>query len=214
MLHTRLVASGGIVVALKRLFGRVDGATPAFARVGEGFFMARPAAVENAERISLGAGVKLGPNSVLRAVTKYPGNWLKSPDGQHVSQTFEPSLTIGDRVTATANLQVVAYDSVVIEDDVLFAANVYISDGSHAAVRGDVPYKYQGLGRVAPVRVGRGSWIGQNVVITPGVEIGEFCVVGAGSVVTRSVPPACMAAGAPARVIKRWNPDSEAWEHA
>lgn len=176
--------------------------------------MAQPAVVENAERISIGAGVKLGPNSVLRASARYPGAWLKSPDGTHVSQTFEPTLTIGDRVTATAGLQVIAYDSVVIEDDVLFAANVYISDGSHATTRGDVPYKYQGLDPVAPVRIGRGSWIGQNVVVRPGVEIGECCVVGAGSVVTRSVPDSCMAVGAPARVVKRWNADLEGWDHA
>lgn len=200
-------------MALRRLLGRSDEAAPAFASVGEGFFMAQPAVVENAERISVGSGVKLGPNSVLRASTEYPRNWLKSPDGRHVAQTFEPRLTIGDRVTATAALQVVAYDSVVIEDDVLFAGNVYISDGSHATGRGDVPYKYQGLDPVAPVRVGRGSWIGQNVVITPGVDIGELCVVGAGSVVTRSLPPSSVAAGAPAKVIKRWNSETGAWDH-
>lgn len=199
--------------ALKRLFGRGGAGVPAFAAVGDGFFMAQPAQVENPDRIKIGSGVKLGPDCVLRAKTSYPGNWLKSPDGNHVSQTFDPSLTLGDRVTATAGLQVIAYQSVVIEDDVLLAANVYISDGGHATVRGDVPYKYQGIGGVAPVRVGRGSWIGQNVVINPGVEIGELCVVGAGSVVTRSLPPASMAVGAPAKVIKLWNADTGAWDH-
>jgi hypothetical protein len=56
--------------------------------------------------------VKLGPNSELKCNTSYPGGWMRTPDGEHVAQTFEPRLTIGDRVTATASLQVIAFASV------------------------------------------------------------------------------------------------------
>lgn len=183
-----------------------------FATQAQGFVMQAPATVQNAERIYLGTDVKLGPNSVLRAATRYPdGSWMRHPTGEHVQQEFDPTIRIGDRVTATANLQLIAYQSIVIEDDVLFAANVYVSDGAHATSRGDVPYKYQGLDPVAPVRIGRGSWIGQNVVVLPGVDIGELCVVGSNSVVTRSLPGRSVAVGSPARVVKRWSEESGGW---
>ncbi len=199
---------------LPKLLRRLRGGrspVPAFASLGEGFVMQEPRSVVGAERISIGNHVKLGPGSELKANVRYPGGWLRHPAGDHVEQTFEPTLRVGDRVTATASLQVVAFQEVVIEDDVMFAANVFVADGTHASTRGDVPYKYQGIGPVAAVRVGRGAWIGQNAVIMPGVTVGELAVVGANSVVTRDVPPMTIVVGVPARPIKRWDPARDEW---
>lgn len=56
--------------------------------------------------------------------------------------------------------------------------------------------------RVAPVTIGDGAWISANCVIVPGVEIGRDCMIGAGSVVTRSTDPGSLWAGNPARRIK------------
>jgi len=64
---------------------------------------------------------------------------------------------------------------------------------------------------VAPVRIGRGAWLGQNVVVMPGVTIGELAVVGANSVVTRDVPPRTIAVGVPARPVKVWDDGARAW---
>lgn len=55
-------------------------------------------------------------------------------------------------------------------------------------------------------------WIGANVVITAGVTIGKHCVIAAGSVVTKDIPPYSIAAGNPARVIKQYNFESGVWE--
>ena len=180
---------------------------PTFANRPSGLVIDLPRQLVNPERMRFGDGVKIGPYSALKANVRYPGGWLRHPDGDHVEQTFEPTLEIGARVTATSALQITAFASIVIEDDVMFAANVFVADGTHATTRGDRPYKYQGIDRVAPVRICRGAWIGQNVVITPGVTIGAHAVIGANSVVTRDVPEGCIATGTPARVIRRWSDD-------
>ena len=53
-----------------------------------------------------------------------------------------------------------------------------------------------------PVRIGNDCWIGANVVICPGVTVGDRCVIGAGSVVTRDIPDDSIAVGVPARVLR------------
>ena len=56
-----------------------------------------------------------------------------------------------------------------------------------------------------------GVWIGNNVLIMPGVKIGKKAIIGAGSVVTRDVPPYTIAVGNPARVIKQFNMEKQQW---
>ena len=184
---------------------------PDFATAPKGLVMQRPRQLSNPQLIHIGDDVKLGPNSALRALTQAPGSWLAHPAGEHRSQTFTPELRVGNRVTATGGLQVAAHERIVIEDDVMFANNIFICDGLHGFERGDIPYKFQGIFRIAPIRVGRGAWIGQNVVIMPGVTIGELAIIGANSVVTKDVPPQTIAVGAPAKATRRWDPSSESW---
>jgi acetyltransferase-like isoleucine patch superfamily enzyme len=184
---------------------------PRFATPAHGLVIRLPRDIVNPHLIRFGRDTKIGPNSVLKATTGYPGRWLQHPEGRHVAQTFTPLIVFGDRVTATSSLQVVAFERIVIEDDVMFAGNIYVSDGQHGRTRGDRPYKFQGIEGVSPVRIGRGSWIGQNVVILPGSDIGELSIIGANSVVSGTVPPRSLAVGAPARVVRTWDPNREAW---
>jgi acetyltransferase-like isoleucine patch superfamily enzyme len=189
-----------------------EASLPAFANRPKGFVMQLPRRIHNPERITLGDDVKLGPNSVLSANSEYPGGWMHHPEGRHVTQQFDSRIVIGHRVTATSALQVVALKEIVIEDDVMFASNNFICDGLHAYHHANEPYKYQGMTRIAPIRIGRGSWIGQNVIVMPGVTIGELAIVGANSVVTRDVPARCIAVGNPARVVKRWDEAAQRWQ--
>jgi acetyltransferase-like isoleucine patch superfamily enzyme len=126
-------------------------------------------------------------------------------------QEFDPKIVIGNRVTATGRLTLAAHAQITIEDDVLFAANVNLTDGLHGFEHADEPYKYQPIFRIAPIVIKRGCWIGQNVVIMPGVTIGELSIIGANSVVTQSIPARCIAVGAPARVIKKWDEATGRW---
>jgi acetyltransferase-like isoleucine patch superfamily enzyme len=78
-----------------------------------------------------------------------------------------------------------------------------VSDSSHRYDDPDRPITWQGFEGKGPTRVGDNCWLGANVVVTSGVSIGERCVIGANSVVTGDLEPLSVAAGAPARTLRR-----------
>jgi acetyltransferase-like isoleucine patch superfamily enzyme len=92
--------------------------------------------------------------------------------------------------------------SILIEDDVMMGSGVHIYINNHRFDRMDIPFIDQGHYPAKPVILRKGCWIGANVIILPGVEIGENSVVGAGSVVTKSFPKGVVVAGNPAKFIK------------
>lgn len=185
---------------------------PTFANAPRNLRIPPPRQIRGADRMTIGNGVNLGPNCILKVTLEYPRGWAESDRYDVPQQKFDPHIEIGDGVTATSHLHIAAFDRIVVEDDVLMASNVFICDGLHAFDSAEVPYRYQGFFRIAPIRIGRGSWLGQNVVIMPGVTVGELSIVGANSVVTRDVPPQTIVGGAPARVLKRWNAAAGEWE--
>lgn len=176
---------------------------PTFANKQRGLRIGSPRRIANPDRIYLGDSVRIGPNSVLVACRGFKG----SKD----TQLFESRIRIGRNVKATATLQIYAASQVEIEDDVLIAANVFICDYFHGFSEVDRPYSDQPYWKIAPILVGRGSWLGQNVVIMPGVIIGKFCIIGASCVVTKSVPDYSIVVGNPGRVIKQWDFDKREW---
>ena len=123
-----------------------------------------------------------------------------------------PLIIIKDDASIGMGATVSAARQVVIGEHVLLARNVYISDHSHAFDDVNTPIVRQGINGIAPVAIGRHTWLGQNVVVLPGVTIGEHCVIGANSVVKSSIPDFSVAVGAPARVVKRYNQETRAWE--
>jgi acetyltransferase-like isoleucine patch superfamily enzyme len=123
-----------------------------------------------------------------------------------------PKLIMKDHVEIGMNATISAAKLIVIEENVFTAPNVYISDHGHEYRDVNVPIAMQGIRKVAEVRIGENTWLGQNVVILPGVTIGKHCVVGANSVVNRNVPDYCIAAGAPAKVRLLYNRETACWE--
>jgi len=178
---------------------------PEFATNPSHLKIGRPFNIMNSHLISIGNRVRLGPGCALLPLTRYPPvSWQSESADGNDRQSFNPMLRIGDGVVSSGFLQVFVQQNVDIGDNVMFASNVFINDAAHGYVTANTPYKHQPLFRVAPVRIGQGCWIGQNVVILPGVTIGELSIVGANSVVTHDVPARCIVAGAPARIIRRW----------
>jgi acetyltransferase-like isoleucine patch superfamily enzyme len=204
-----------IARALRRLYlmgeAYVEEDLPPFANEPKNLRIELPRRLAGTERMHIGNDVAIGPNSFLFAQTYYPTEVMRPPHRPMPVQHFEPSIVIGNRVTATGALTIGAMQRVEIEDDVMFATNVLVSDGLHGFAHAREPYKYQPMWRIAPIVVGRGSWVGQNAVIMPGVTIGELAIIGANSVVTRNVPARSIAVGNPARVVKRWDSVQEAW---
>lgn len=97
-------------------------------------------------------------------------------------------------------------EGVTIEDNVFVGHNVtFINDTYPRATTGDGRLQADADWKVEPTLVRRGASIGSGAVILSNVTIGENAIVGAGSVVTRDVPPYSIVAGNPARVIKKIN---------
>jgi acetyltransferase-like isoleucine patch superfamily enzyme len=105
-----------------------------------------------------------------------------------------------------------SFDTIEIEDDCLFGALVLIINGNHGYQDIRTPIKYQESYSTGPILIKAGSWIGRGACIMGGVTIGKNSVVGASSVVTKSIPDYCLAAGNPAKVIKKYNFEGKAWE--
>jgi acetyltransferase-like isoleucine patch superfamily enzyme len=147
-----------------------------------------PIRLSGEHRIALGDHVFVGS-----------GSWL-----QVIPETGNESvaISIGSGTSIAGACVISAVRSVIIEESVLLARNVYISDHIHKYTQYSTPILAQGLDKMLPVFIKRGAWLGQNVVVCPGVTIGKGTVIGANSVVTEDIPDYCVAAGAPARVVK------------
>lgn len=127
------------------------------------------------------------------------------------------TLIIGKHCEMGDNVHIVAHEGVVVGDNCLMASKIFISDTNHGDYSGD----NQSSPKIAPndrklvtkpVTVGNNVWIGENVCILPGVTIGDGCIIGANSVVNRDIPDNCIAVGAPAKVVKSFNLDTNRWE--
>lgn len=114
-----------------------------------------------------------------------------------------PVIVVGDNTSIGELATISAIRKIEIGESVLFARNVYISDHRHSYEDVSMPIQSQGIANVAEVKIGSNSWLGQNSAILPGVTIGRHCVIGANSVVNRDVPDYCVAAGVPAKIVKR-----------
>lgn len=115
---------------------------------------------------------------------------------------------IGNQVIINMNCTFVDNNIIEIGDNVLIASNVQLYTATHSTKvyerivedwdKGMEICKTYAL----PIKIGNGVWIGGGAIILPGVTIGENSVIGAGSIVTHSIPDNCIAVGNPCRVIK------------
>ena len=108
-------------------------------------------------------------------------------------------IRFGHRVFINANCTFQPAGGVEIGDDVYIGSDVKFYTTIHPT---DPEERTAGKASVRPIKIGAKVWIGGGAIILPGVEIGEGTTIGAGSVVTRSIPARCVAVGNPCRVIR------------
>jgi acetyltransferase-like isoleucine patch superfamily enzyme len=124
-----------------------------------------------------------------------PGVWITAPGAAR--------LRIGSGTFLNQGVMVASLALVEIGDHCMFANGCFISDAAHRFDDPDQPVPWQGFTSEGPTRIGDNVWCGAHVVITSGVTIGERSVIGANSVVTRDIPPFSIAAGSPAKVLRK-----------
>lgn len=151
--------------------------------------------ITNRDRVCIGNNVAVG-----KGVDIFP-----------MGGNFPSKVIIGDNVNIGDYNRIASCNCVEIGEDVLFAAYVHITDHSHEFKDVMVPIVRQGIYSKGPVKIGKGSWLGYRSEVLSGVTIGEHCVIAAGAVVTKDIPPFSVAAGVPARVVKRYDFDKKEW---
>jgi acetyltransferase-like isoleucine patch superfamily enzyme len=125
--------------------------------------------------------------------------------GGRIFQDRPPKFIVKDRVFIGHRTHFSVAQEIVIEDDVLIAGDCMIADFSGHPI--DPAKRISGLqpdpDEVRPVRICKNAWIGRRAIILPGVTVGEGAIVGAGTVVTKDVPPFNICVGNPGRNIAR-----------
>lgn len=159
-----------------------------FHHFGDNSILHRPDWVYGPQQISIGNGVVI-LKSIWLAVERVA--WDRPA----------PVVSIGDGAAIRPYCTISAAESITIEDGVVLSAFSTVIDSDH--VHGG-PHENIVWGRkldTSPIRIGRGTWIGERVAILRGSNIGKFCTIGSNSVVRGEIPDYSVAVGSPARVV-------------
>lgn len=176
-----------------------------------------------ARHLLLGRGVRFFNTRKIKL-----GNWVKIEDYCFLSALATGELCIGNNVGIGAFSRLVVSTSfnligshIHIGNNVGIGEYSYLGGGGGLTIGDDciigqyfschpenhhfedlaLPIRLQGVNRKG-IRIGKDCWIGSKVTILDGVEVGDHCVIAAGSVVTKSIPPYAVVGGVPAKIIK------------
>lgn len=163
--------------------------------LGENSYMDFPYIINGGEYIIIGDNFHCCRGCRIQAIDRYE------------NQTYTPKIVIGNNVSINMDAEISAINSIVIEDGVQMASNVLIVDHYHGKIdKSDVwgggePGK-RNLYSKGPVRIEKNVWIGYGVAVLPNVTIGRGAIIGANSVITKSIAPYSVVAGVPGKIIK------------
>lgn len=155
--------------------------------------------------IKIGANFSAGDNLWLEAVDRYAG------------RLYSPVITIGNNVSLSDSVHIAATHAVIIGNDVLIGSRVLITDHNHGLYKGEAqssplePPAKRILTDHCCTNIGDRVWIGDGVAILAGSVVGDGSIIAANSVVVSNIPPHCIAAGSPAKPIRKYNFERNEW---
>lgn len=167
--------------------------SPEFSSIGRECSIEKMRSLIGAKHISIGNHCSIGINAQLTAYESFH------------EDKYNPQIIIGNDVNLGDSIHVTAINSITICDGVLTGRRVTISDHSHGNMSFPdltVNPNQRKLVSKGGVYIGKNVWIGDKASILPGVTIGEGCVIGANTVVTKDIPPFSVVVGSPCRIIK------------
>jgi acetyltransferase-like isoleucine patch superfamily enzyme len=166
---------------------------------GDGSYIPKPYVISGGHKIRVGRNVSIGTNFSAMAVTNY------------ANVEYEPSIEIGDDVYIGNYAYLTAIDRICIGDGCVLSEYVYITDEQHGLTPVGSPIMARPLESKGPVILGPKCFVGFRAAILSGVVLGEGCVVGANSTVTKSFPGFSMIAGSPAKLLKIYSHETCKW---
>ncbi len=199
------------------LFGTMPGAAGLFFRkllyrpflgvMGRNVIIGRNVTLRHPSKIRLGDGVVVDEGAVLDA--KGEGNrGITVGSGVFIGRNTivyckGGAITLGERVNLSANCQVFSSNELTVGAGTVVGAFSYFLSGGEYDFRSVMPFADQtGMETKGPLTIGANCWIGAHVTVLDAACVGEHCVIGAGAVVTKPIPPDSLALGVPARVIR------------
>jgi acetyltransferase-like isoleucine patch superfamily enzyme len=167
---------------------------PQLAALGHGFAILRPWYVE-----IFGGPVTIGKNVTLIANSDQKIRFVVWP-----GKLAGGRIVIGDNVIISPGARISAATEIIIGNNSMIANGAYITDSDWHGI-----YDRVSTGNSKPIHLEQNVWIGDSAIICKGTTIGENSIIGAGAVVVGNIPANCMAAGNPAKVLKRLNSDKK-----
>jgi len=160
---------------------------------------------------------KRGKGSIIRSSNRmdvFPFNNFELGSKSIIEQFSTINNGVGDVIIGNKTIIGIGctiIGPVLIGDNVMLAQNIVISGLNHGYEMIDIPPSEQ-KAITKQIIIQDNVWIGANCVVTAGVNIGKHSIIGAGSIVTKSVPDYCVALGNPAKIIKKYNFENSLWE--
>lgn len=165
---------------------------PFFGKMGLPSYLGKPIFLKGMRQIYIGKRVRIFPH--LRMEVHQSGK-----------------IILEDEVVIAQNVHITAGDTLVIGQKTVILANAFVTDIHH---------DYQELDRhileqkylIQKTKIGENCFIGMGAAILPGTQLGKQCIVGSNAVVKGVFPDYCVIAGIPAKIIKKYNPQTQIWE--
>lgn len=176
-----------------------------FGKVGEKSSIHYPCKLEGggSSRISIGSNSCIHSHCILGCWESYKTH---NAEGKLFEQHFAPEIIIGNDCSIGEYCHITAINRITIGDGLLTGRYVYIGDNAHGGLsweEANIRPAKRRLRSKGEIRIGRKVWIGDKATILEGVTIGDNVIIGANSVVAHDIPSNCMAAGIPAKVLKK-----------